>query len=66
MTIPESTTKCQPIQLAPCTDEQYPQVCPTCGRPYFGPHASGLLDLLIEAQDRITRAKATLETVVMP
>ena len=48
------------------TDAQDPQVCPTCGRPYFDYGASGLLDLLIEAQDRINRAKARLEQVVLP
>jgi hypothetical protein len=48
---------------AACPDVQ---CCPTCGRPYFGPQASGLLDLLILAQESISRAKQTLESVVMP
>ena len=46
-----------------CTDVQ---CCPTCGRPYFGTQASGLLDLLLVAHDSIARAKATLEAVVLP
>jgi hypothetical protein len=42
------------------------QCCPTYGRPSFGSQASGLLDLLILAQNSISRAKAAVESVVGP
>jgi hypothetical protein len=40
-------------------------VCPTCGRPYFGPASSGLLDLVVSAHAAIADVKAALEAVVM-
>jgi hypothetical protein len=43
-----------------------PDRCPTCGRPYFGPASSGLLDLVILTHEQLGHIKAVLETVVQP
>jgi hypothetical protein len=45
---------------------QGPACCPTCGRPYFGPASSALLDLVILTHEHLGKIKAALETVVIP
>jgi hypothetical protein len=43
-----------------------PDICPTCGRPYFGPASSALLDLVVLTHESLGKTKAALETVVVP
>lgn len=38
-----------------------PTHCPTCGKPWFDPRASGLLDMSVLAQDVLADLKAGLE-----
>jgi hypothetical protein len=46
--------------------EPGPAYCPTCGRPYFGPASSQLLDLVILTHEQLGKIKAALEAVVIP
>jgi hypothetical protein len=65
--VPEHPLEKQPGFLPQAhNDHDSTARCPTCGRLAFGPHSSALLDLLLEAHDTLTRAKATLEAVVLP
>jgi hypothetical protein len=43
------------------TEAGGPACCPHCGRPYFGPQASRLLDLVILAHESLGKIKAVLE-----
>jgi hypothetical protein len=55
------------LALPPANDaEPGPACCPTCGRPYFGPASSQLLDLVVSAHAAIADVKAALERVVVP
>jgi hypothetical protein len=46
--------------------EPGPGCCPACGRPFFGPQSSALLDLVILIHESAGQAKAVLEGVVVP
>lgn len=43
-----------------------PTHCPTCGKPWFDPRASGLLDMVTLAQDVLSDLKAGLEEETRP
>jgi hypothetical protein len=69
--IPEKLHPTQAINLPlvprPAHDPRSgPAVGPTCGRPYFGPASSALLDWVVLTHEQLGHIKAMLETVVMP
>jgi hypothetical protein len=75
MSVPRTSRPKQPpssptpaaLVLRPDNDcEPGPAVCPTCGRPYFGPASSALLDLVVLTHEHLGKIKAVLETVVLP
>jgi hypothetical protein len=73
--IPDTPSTTQPpsspavATLVPCPATDPPggaDACPLCGRAYFGPAASQLLDLVVLTHEQLGKVKAMLEEVVVP
>jgi hypothetical protein len=64
LTFPDNDPELGPASGAP--GPAGPAVCPCCGRPYFGPASSALLDLVVLTHENLDKIIAALETVVIP